>query len=137
VSLAIKAEAISVPEPLCQSVSRLGAGFQHIETLAAELATLDAVNQDVWKTQALIRHDIAKAVLQTAFSLRDSKDAAAKPAEAAASPDSFKPDANVSDLWAKKLVKWADRFGRDLFGFSVARAPVKKKSTPTVPAPKQ
>jgi hypothetical protein len=106
-----------------------------MEALTQELATLDAVNQDVWRTQASIRRDTANVVLQTAFAMKECKPAASTPAELR---DRLEPasDANVSDLWAKKLLRWADQFGRDLFGIGGTRAPNAKKNRATLPAPK-
>ncbi len=134
-NIALESEATNGAEPLWLTVSRLGAGFRHMETLAAELATLDAVNTDIWQTQSTIRRDLANAVLQTAFVLKDKQEAASAQSEAATPSKSVEPtvDANASDLWAKRLVRWADRFGRDLFGQSGARAAAAKKRPAVLP----
>ena len=106
-----------------------------MEALTQELASLDAVNQDVWRTEAAIRRDTANVVLQTAFAMKECKAAASTPTELR---DRLEPAADVSgsDLWAKKLLRWADQFGRDLFGIGGVREPNAKKRRATLPAPK-
>jgi len=58
-------------EPIWLTVARIGAGFRRMEQLANELVELDAVRQDVLTTQAMIRRDIAGAVLQSALCLKE------------------------------------------------------------------
>jgi hypothetical protein len=134
-NIAIETEVTDGAEPLWLSVSRLGAGFRHMEALAGELVTLDTVNGDIWQTHSAIRRDIANAVLQTAFVLKDKQEKAAGPCETATSGETVDTAATpaASDMWAKRLVRWADRFGRDLFGQSNAPAPADKKSPAVLP----
>jgi len=122
VSIAIHPEAVVAPPSIQSAVSRLGAGFQHMQALGAELTTLDAVNQDIRHTQSMIRLDVANTVLQTAFSVKTCRDAVTDPGETKTTSDTAKTstDAYVPDQWSKRLLRWADRLGRDLFGFSNA-----------------
>ena len=117
-------------------MSRLGVGFRRIEELAKELSTLDVVNQDVCRTQASIRHDTANTVLIAAFSLKECKAAAISP------PELYKrlepaSEARNADLWTKKFLRWADKFGRDLFGRSRSEASSATKRDDTLPVQKR
>lgn len=134
-NLAVDPDEITAPESVQLKVLRLSAGFRQMQELGKELATLDLVNQDVWRTQASIRRDTANAVLQTAYSLKESQASTQSPTELRERLEPA-PDINGNDIWAKKLLRWADQFGRELFGNSSARARAAKKSATTLPAPK-
>ena len=105
-----------------------------MDALARELVMLDLLDQDVSHTQARIRRDVANSMLQTASSLQACKAAAATPVELR---NRLEPasDAAETDLWAKKLVRWADRLGRKLFRTSGAQ-PLAKKENATLPVQK-
>ena len=134
-NIAVEPEAIDEMEPLWRSVSRLGAGFRRMEALASELVTLDAVSSDVWQTHSNIRRDIANVVLQTAFALKESQDKVTEltPETKTVDPVGVTPEMATRDVWAKRLVRWADRFGRDLFGHSTARDRAEKKGSAALP----
>ena len=110
-----------------------------MHSLGTELRLLDAVGQDICHTQASIRRDIANTVLQTAFSLKKSQDVAAAPSQASTANETVEltSDAQATDLWATKIVRWADRVGRGLFGFSAARPAVLKSGQVVPPAQKR
>jgi hypothetical protein len=109
-----------------------------MEQLANEIVELDAVRQDVLTTQAMIRRDIAGAVLQSALCLKEFQ------TEAEPAPDSELKSTSVvlvqapvvpqSDEWATRLVRWADQFGRDLFKLPTLLLPSAKRNS--VPASK-
>lgn len=106
-----------------------------MEALATELVTLDAVNADISQTQSTIRRDIANAVLQTAFVLKDTQEQTTDRTVAEKSDEAVEsnPRAMTTDMWAKRLVRWADRFGRELFGQPRERMPTGKKSPAVLP----
>ena len=102
-------------EPIWLQVAQLSAGFHHMEHLARELVELDGVHQDLLHTQAMIRRDVANAVLNTAMELRKRRSEVV-PDEAPGSAVLPKSDKQPQgDEWANRLVRWADQFGRDLF----------------------
>lgn len=129
-SIAIHPEAVAEPQSVRSTVSRLTAGFQHMQSLGAELATLDAISQDIRHTQAIIRRDVANAVLQTAFSVKTSQDLVPKQGEAKASSEAAQTavTAQVPDQWAKRVLRWADQLGRDLFGLPSTRPRTAKQN---------
>ena len=97
-----------------------------MKQLSDELAELDAVRQDVLRTQALIRRDTANAVLQTALCIKQSQTETLPveiTSQAIVPADLGAPQ---SDEWANRLVRWADQFGRELFKRPASLRPAAK-----------
>jgi hypothetical protein len=134
VNALITSDEVPTSEPIWLTVARIGAGFRRMEQLANELVELDAVRQDVLTTQAMIRRDIAAAVLQSALCLKEFQSEPELEPELEHKLDAASTSAVVvqptsapqNDVWAARLVRWADQFGRDLFRFSPSskRSPV-------------
>jgi len=137
VSIEIHPEAVAAPQSFRSAVSRLGAGFRHMQALGAELASLDAVNQDIRHTQAMIRRDVANTVLQTAFSVKTCQDFVADPGEVKTTSDAAVTDVDISDAWVKRLLRWADQLGRDLFGLPTAGSRSAKENRSLLPPQKR
>ena len=131
----INAIDVSEAEPIWLTVARLSAGFHRMAQLGQELVELDGVRLDTARTQAMIRRDVAAAVLQTAIALKDSEKASAF-VEAGEIEVSVVDRAAQSDEWAGRLVRWADQFGRDLFKWPTQFLPSKKHSDEKPDGPK-
>lgn len=113
-------------QPIWLQVAQLSAGFHHMEQLARELVERDGVGQDLLHTQAMIRRDIANAVLKTAIELKKTRAEVVTVEEPRGSIAVLPKNVNQpqSDEWANRLVRWADQFGRDLFKWpSLSRKP--------------
>ncbi len=110
-----------------------------MQALGAELVALDAVNQDIRHTQAMIRRDVANTVLQTAFSVKSCRDEVPAPGEGKTSNDAVGTvsDSYVPDQWAKRLLRWADQLGRDLFGLPSAQPGTAKENPALLPRQKR
>ncbi len=104
-----------------------------MEQLAGELVELDAVRQDVVRTQTMIRRDIAGAVLQNALCLREFQSEPAIDVELSHAVLAPVPVAPPVDEWAARLVRWADQFGRDLFKLPNMLIPAAKRDTAHTP----
>ena len=111
----INAMDVSEAEPIWLTVARLSAGFHRMAQLGQELVELEGVHQDNARTQAMIRRDVASAVLQNAIALKNSQRAAAYVEATAAEEPAIGQPPQQPDEWAGRLVRWADQFGRDLF----------------------
>ena len=137
-TFAIRSDAVIGPQSIRLAVTRLGDGFARMHALGAELTMLDAVNKDICHTQASIRRDVANMVLQTALSLKNSQEVASVSSEASTPNADLEVtlDGQSSDLWAIKIVRWADRLGRGLFGVPSARA-VDVKRSHALPPPQE
>lgn len=114
-------------EPIWLTVARLSAGFHRMAQLGQELVELDGVRQDYMRTHAVIRRDVASAVLQNAIALKElekASDSAEIDVSDVAVPQQSPPQ---TDEWAGRLVRWADQFGRDLFRLPTLFLPSKKQ----------
>jgi len=115
-------------EPIWLTVARLSAGFHRMAQLGQELVALDGVRQDYMRTHAVIRRDVASAVLQNAIALKDFEKASANTEIDGVSevivPEQSPPQ---TDEWAGRLVRWADQFGRDLFKLPTLFLPSRKQ----------
>lgn len=129
----VNSKEIAEVEPIWLTVARVGAGFRRMEQLAGELVELDAVRQDVVRTQAMIRRDIAGAVLQNALCLREFQSEPAIDVELSRAVLAPVPVAPPADEWAARLVRWADQFGRDLFKLPNMLIPAAKRDTAHTP----
>lgn len=105
---------LEAAEPIWLTVAQLSAGFHRLDQLSRELVELDGVRLDVANTRAMIRRDIAGAVLKTATALKKMQ---SETVDAVAAPLGVSNDQSApqQDEWANRLVRWADQFGRDLF----------------------
>jgi hypothetical protein len=104
--------------------------------LGQELVELDGVRMDTARTQAMIRRDVAAAVLQTAIVLKNAEKESnfiAVDARKVPMPDQTSAQ---SDEWAGRLVRWADQFGRELFKWPTLFLPSKKPRKNETDGPK-
>ena len=111
----INAVDAAEPEPLWLTVARLSAGFHRMAHLGQELVELDGVRQDNARTHAMIRRDVAAAVLQNAIALKKVQKATAYVEAVVVEEPARDRTPSQPDEWAGRLVRWADQFGRDLF----------------------
>jgi hypothetical protein len=114
-SNSVNGMGVSEVEPIWLTVARLSAGFHRMAHLGQELVELDGVRQDNARTQAMIRRDVASAVLQNAIALKKFEKASAYVEAAVVEVPASDQNPPQSDEWAGRLVRWADQFGRDLF----------------------
>jgi hypothetical protein len=121
----INAMDVSQAEPIWLTVARLSAGFHRMAQLGRDLVELDGVRLDTVHMQAVIRRDVASAVLQTAIALKAHEKSSEYVETDALEEPVCEPIPPQSDEWAGRLVRWADQFGRDLFKW------------PTLPSKKQ
>lgn len=124
----INALDVSEAEPIWLTVAQLSAGFHRMAQLGQELVELDGVRLDTARTQAMIRRDVAAAVLQTAIVLKDSEKASSFVESDGVEVSGVDQTSPQSDEWAGRLVRWADQFGRDLFKWPTLFLPSKKHS---------
>jgi hypothetical protein len=111
----INAVDAAEPEPIWLTVARLSAGFHRMAHLGQELVALDGVRQDNARTHAMIRRDVAAAVLQNAIALKKVQKASAYVEAVVVEEPAREQTPPQPDEWAGRLVRWADQFGRDLF----------------------
>jgi hypothetical protein len=111
----INALDVSEPEPIWLTVARLSAGFHRMAQLGQELVELDGIRQDNARTHAMIRRDVAAAVLQNAIALKKIQKESAYVEAAAVEEPARDQTPPQSDEWAGRLVRWADQLGRDVF----------------------
>lgn len=129
--------ALEIAEPIWLKVAQLSAGFHHMEQLSRELVELDGVRQDISKMQAIVRRDVAGAVLQTAIGLKKIKSEAADDAGGPLCVVSEDLSTPRQDEWANRLVRWADQFGRDLFKLPKVFLPSNKQDDDPPPPSRQ
>ncbi len=111
----INAMDASEAEPIWLTVAKLSAGFHRMAQLGQEIVELDGVRQDNARTHAMIRRDVASAVLQNAIALKKFEKASTCVEVSVVEEPSSDQTPPQSDEWAGRLVRWADQFGRDLF----------------------
>ena len=106
---------VSEVAPLWLEVAQMAGRFRLMEELSNDVVALSAVGEDILQTQAMIRRDIAGAVLQSALCLREFANELPKTFVASLDAPAVQQSEPYTDEWTVRLVRWADQFGRSLF----------------------